>query len=187
MIYVSHVHLDEDFLFAELRDQTTNNSRELSLPIMNNKPDGPKATEGSKSPGDQSEVQAATNKSHTDMPVPSDERRLPPMEVNHQTKRSANQDYCYPPSPVSSPSISRKSSLESGLSTYSTDMAAPMLSGSEPSGGSCASRDIHPTEASCMPDYFGSQQMATSSAEESHQPGFWSLPPAHTALPYNGY
>ncbi|XRM37559.1 hypothetical protein ABZX51_001025 [Aspergillus tubingensis] len=187
MIYVSHVHLDEDFLFAELRDQTTNNSRELSLPIMNNKPDAPKATEGSKSPGDQSEVQAATEKSHTDMPVPSDERRLPPMEVNHQTKRSANQDYCYPPSPVSSPSISRKSSLESGLSTYSTDMAAPMLSGSEPSGGACASRDIHPTEASCMPDYFGSQQMATSSAEQSHQPGFWSLPPAHTALPYNGY
>ncbi|PWY70360.1 hypothetical protein BO94DRAFT_539825 [Aspergillus sclerotioniger CBS 115572] len=188
MIYVSHVHLDEVFLFSEMRDQTVNaNSRELSLPIINGKPDAPKSSEDSnKSPENQNEAQAPADKSHTDIPVSSDERRLPPMEGMQQAKRPATQDYCYPPSPVSSPSISRKSSLESGLSTYSADMAAPMLSSSEPSRGPCAPRDLHPAESSCIPDYFG-QQIAAPAAGQNPQSGYWSLPATHAPLPFNGY
>ncbi|PWY92737.1 hypothetical protein BO70DRAFT_357878 [Aspergillus heteromorphus CBS 117.55] len=162
IIHVSHVHLDEEFLFPELREPTTNaNPRELSLPIITSKPDAPKPTdEGDKSSGN--DTNAPSDNAHNDVAAPSDERRLPPMEGSQSGKRPAAQDGGYPPSPVSCPSISRKSSLESGLSTYSADMAsAPML----PS------------------NYYG-QQIAPSSAGQNPQSGYWNLAHGHA---FNGY
>ncbi|PYH90883.1 hypothetical protein BO71DRAFT_401834 [Aspergillus ellipticus CBS 707.79] len=167
IIHVSHVHLDEEFLFPELRDQTTANAnpRELSLPIITSKPDAPKPTDDAdKNSGN--DAHAPGDNSHNDIPVSSDERRLPPMEGSQSVKRPATQDNCYPPSPVSCPSISRKSSLESGLSTYSADMAAAPIMSS---------------------NYYG-QQISTSSSGQNSQSGYWNLANGqHTSLPFNGY
>ncbi|KAF7594489.1 hypothetical protein BBP40_009122 [Aspergillus hancockii] len=164
IIHVSHVHLAEASTDAELHGQSTNDSPSALLnPVINSKRVAPNISENHKTSYD-SDVRSGHNLS----------ARQPP-----------GQGSCAPLSPVSSPSISRKSSLESSLTTYSSDLTSSMLSPSD-ARAVYASKDAN-TTGSCIPGYFA-QQIPPQPTEQNAQTGFWNpVPQGHQPLTFQGY
>ena len=83
--------------------------------------------------------------------------------------------------PNTSPSVSRRSSLESNMTSYSHNMTPPGLAVNEPI------RAVQPSETPSMTDYYN-QQMAHQPAGQSSQNGLWSqLPHTHQPLGFQGF
>jgi hypothetical protein len=107
--------------------------------------------------------------------------------TNHSqsARQPPSQGSCVPLSPLSSPSISRKSSLESSLTTYSSDLTSSILSSSD-ARAIYASKDAN-AAGSCIPGYFA-QQIPTQPNGQNAQTGFWNpVPTGHQTLAFQGY
>ncbi|KAL5360024.1 hypothetical protein BJX96DRAFT_184286 [Aspergillus floccosus] len=175
VIHVSHVHMGEACVASELQAQVTDSSF-----------CDPSLTTGSIK---RNVSNMADNQYHGI----GHEAHHSSLEGGHaaiesyQTKQANAQDTHPPLSPASSPSISRKSSLESSLTTYSDDIHPGMLAPSDQNRGLCEPKDLNPGGPSCLPEYF-TQHMAAQATTQHHHPGFWNtLPHAHQPLAFPGY
>ncbi|KAL3493678.1 hypothetical protein BJX62DRAFT_199911 [Aspergillus germanicus] len=134
-IDVSHVHLEEELqapsLASGARDQ---------LSTM---------------PSSQRDNQLSVRRSsHRIMPtILGDTYQLPVRS----TKRPADYDSHLPISPSSSPSVSRKSSLERSMPTYSSGIDPAILSGPEPPRNSAYLQVLPPVGATSIPEYYAHQ------------------------------
>ncbi|KAF9892883.1 hypothetical protein FE257_000472 [Aspergillus nanangensis] len=175
VIHVSHVHMGEACLASELQTQTADSSFGPSLSTTTGKRDAPELAESHHYHNMGHEVHPGSfNDGH------------PTAGDIYLTKAPTDSGTCVPLSPTSSHSISRKSSLESSLTTYSTDLNPSMLTTSEPSRALCASKDVTSHGVSSLPDYFTQQMASATTGHGGH--GFWhGLPPTHHALAFQGY
>jgi hypothetical protein len=135
LIDVSHVHLEEELqapsLASGARDQLStmpSSQRDNQLPVRRS--------------------------SHRIMPtILGDTYQLPVRS----TKRPADYDSHLPISPSSSPSVSRKSSLERSMPTYSSGIDPAILSGPEPPRNSAYLQVLPPVGATSIPEYYAHQ------------------------------
>ncbi|KAE8352109.1 hypothetical protein BDV28DRAFT_7802 [Aspergillus coremiiformis] len=157
IIHVSHVHLAETSTDAELHEQPTRDSpNHLLNPVAKSKRDASNMSDNHK-PNYEGDVHSST-------------------EQNQPVRQPLNQGTaCAPLSPLSSPSISRKSSLESSLTTYSSDLTSSMLS-CNGANRVYASKDVN-TTGSCMTGYFTTQQISTQASGQNSQTEFWNTVP----------
>ncbi|KAL2829734.1 hypothetical protein BDW59DRAFT_33401 [Aspergillus cavernicola] len=115
-----------------------------------------------------------------DVPIPEDTFHHLPLR---RSKRPANPESYLPVSPVSSPSVSRKSSLDS------SDIDLAMVSATEPTSANSptSTRALHSAGVTSIPDYFANQ-FATQPAGHDAHPGFWdSLPTVHPQYAFPTY
>ncbi|KAL2814953.1 hypothetical protein BJX63DRAFT_390900 [Aspergillus granulosus] len=161
-INVSHVHIEEDLqeqiLASGARDQLT------TIP-----------------PSQQDHLSG--HRSHRIMPTVSDDPYQLPLR---STKRPANSDNHLPMSPSLSPSVSRKSSLERSMPTFSSGIDPAILSGSEPSKSPACPRGLQPVGATSIPEYFANQ-FPPSAGHNAH-PAFWdAMPNMHPQFAFPSY
>ncbi|EAU38402.1 conserved hypothetical protein [Aspergillus terreus NIH2624] len=175
VIHVSHVHMGEACVASELQAQVTDSSFcDPSLATSSMKRNVSNIVDNQYHGIGHEAPQSSFEGGHATM-------------ANYQTKQSNAQDTHPPLSPASSPSISRKSSLESSLTTYSDDIHPGVLAPSDQNRGLCEPKDVNPGGVSCLPEYF-TQHMATQTTTQHHNAGFWNpLPHAHQPLAFPGY
>ncbi|PTU17562.1 hypothetical protein P175DRAFT_0519192 [Aspergillus ochraceoroseus IBT 24754] len=175
IVHVSHVHMDEEL--QELQEQVDSEGIHNTLvPTITVQEDVPLLPDTH-----------SVNRSNGHIPLTSDDHRPQSMGGHPKSKRPANQDCYLPLSPASSPSVSRKSSLERSLSTYSSDIDPSMLSSNHSTKNLTAPKGFHSGGSSSVPDYFAHQLMAQSTAQNPHS-GFWNtLPNFHAQLAFPGY
>lgn len=166
IIHVSHVHLTEAGTDAELREHSpSGRSNPLLNPSVKSKRDASNISDCHKS-SYESDVHSST-------------------EHNQPARQPLGHIACAPLSPLSTPSISRKSSLESSLTTYSSDLTSSMLSSNE-ANRVYSSKDVNAT-GPCIPGYF-TQHISTQPTGQNTQTGFWnSIPQGHQSLAFQGY
>ncbi|KAE8161164.1 hypothetical protein BDV40DRAFT_313353 [Aspergillus tamarii] len=166
IIHVSHVHLTEAGTDAELREHSpSGRSNPLVNPSVKSKRDASNISDCHKS-SYESDVHSST-------------------EHNQPARQPLGHIACAPLSPLSTPSISRKSSLESSLTTYSSDLTSSMLSSNE-ANRVYSSKDVNAT-GPCIPGYF-TQHISTQPTGQNTQTGFWnSIPQGHQSLAFQGY
>ncbi|GMF76197.1 unnamed protein product [Aspergillus oryzae] len=166
IIHVSHVHLAEAGADAELHEpSSSDNTNPLVNLTIKSKRDASNMSECHK-PSYESDAHSST-------------------EHSQPARQPLGQIACAPLSPLSTPSISRKSSLESSLTSYSSDLTSSMLSSNE-ANRVYTSKDVNAT-APCIPGYF-TQHISTQPPGQNTQPGFWnSIPQAHQSLAFQGY
>lgn len=131
--------------------------------------------------------QQPVRRSQRDIPIISEDTHYPTMRNN---KRPADSDCYQPISPASSsPSVSRKSSLERNLPAYSSDIDPAILSGPEPVRSPLEPQGLHTAGPTSIPDYFAHQFAAPSTAHNTH-PGYWgtlAAPNVHPQFAFTGY
>ncbi|KAB8229224.1 DUF2841 domain-containing protein [Aspergillus alliaceus] len=167
IIHVSHVHLAEASTDVELHEQSNSDggsNHHLLNPVVKSKRDISSMSEN--------------YKQRYDGDIHSTEHSQP-------ARQSLGHGPCAPVSPLSTPSISRKSSLESSLTTYSSDLTSSMLSSSE-TNRVYASKVVNAPRP-CIPGYFA-QQISTQPTGQNTQTGFWNtVPQGHQSLAFQGY
>lgn len=131
--------------------------------------------------------QQPVRRSQRDIPIISEDTHYPTMRNN---KRPADSDCYQPISPASSsPSVSRKSSLERNLPAYSSDIDPAILSGPEPVRSPLEPQGLHTAGPTSIPDYFAHQFAAPSTAHNTH-PGYWgtlAAPNVNPQFAFTGY
>ncbi|KAL4897673.1 hypothetical protein BDV59DRAFT_197949 [Aspergillus ambiguus] len=175
VIHVSHVHMGEACITSEMQAQVTESS--FCDPSIT-------GSSAKRSASDMVErhYQGINHEAHP----PSFESGHPPLGGSYHAKPANAQDGRAPLSPASS-SISRKSSMESSLTTYSNDINPAMLAPTDQNRGLCEPKDMNPNGASCLPDYF-TQHMANPATTAHDSQGFWnSLSHPHQPLAFPGY
>ncbi|PLB38358.1 DUF2841 domain-containing protein [Aspergillus candidus] len=154
VVHVSHVHMGEAGA-SELEDGATTNLQSLPVPIITVKSDAYNRPE-------------------------SHQQNIDPSLDPHSTRKGG----FLPPSPVSVPSVSRKNSLDSSVSTSSSDLVSSMMTSAEPGRTLYAPKDVHTTGATCLPEYFAQHQ----STAHNTQSGFWDpLHPSQPSISFHGY
>ncbi|KAL2860784.1 DUF2841 domain-containing protein [Aspergillus lucknowensis] len=162
-IHVSHVHLEE-----ELQEQMMKNSVGDSLVAM---------------PAMRRE-QLPVPRSHQAIPTISKDTYHLPLR---NSKRPVNSESYLPMSPSSSPSVSRKSSLERSMPTYAPEIDPAILSGPEPPRSPADPRGLQSADATSIPEFFANQFAAEPTGHNCH-PAFWdAMPAVHPQFAFTSY
>ncbi|KAL4810185.1 hypothetical protein BDV18DRAFT_156552 [Aspergillus unguis] len=133
--------------------------------------------------------QHPSRRTYRDIPIISEDTPQHSMNLRNN-KRPAGSDFYQPMSPVSTSPISRKSSMERGLTaSYSSEIDPAILSPNEPTRNTPSSHAMQSTGPTSLPELFAHQFAPQTSVQASH-PAYWgplptpAVPQPFTFTPY---